>query len=103
MIIGPNRYDNYELLAPREEELQKPVRPLGGMPGTDAGYCHRFMFYAPTKDELLAKIKRFFGMMTAIPGYSTLRMKQSEYPGLGRNSFCFDVVYTIETPFTGVR
>lgn len=100
MIIGPNRYDDGELLAPREDELRK--RPgLAKQPTTDAGYCHRFMFASPTPQEQSAKVRRFFGMMANIPGYSTLSLREYEVqlPRL----FGLDVVYTIETPFTGVR
>ena len=101
MIIGPNRYDNYELLAPREDELAK--RPgFESRPTTDAGHCHRFIFGSTTQQEQDAKVRRFFDMMGNVPGFSSLSLREFRLP-LGSRRFCLDVVYTVETPFTGVR
>lgn len=59
------------------------------------------MFASPTPQEQTAKVRRFFDMMANIPGYSTLSLREYEVhlPRL----FGLDVVYAIETPFTGVR
>lgn len=102
MIICPNRYDCNQLLAPRDEELEKRP-PLGGKPSTDAGHCHRFMFTSPSKDEQDYKIRMFFDMMASVSGYSTLSLREYEVKFGAYHHFGLDVVYTVETPFTGVR
>lgn len=102
MIICPNRYDNGELLAPRADELQK--RPgIGGKPTTDAGHCHRFIYDAVSQSELDAKNARFFRMMGDIPGFSTLKLRPYEVRVGNLYRTGMDIIYTVETPFTGVR
>lgn len=68
MIIGPNRYDDGELLAPCAEEIMKTTYP-GGKPTTDAGYCHRFKYESRTQKELDAKNARFFRLMGDVPRF----------------------------------
>lgn len=101
MIIGPNRYAENELLAPREDELKKHPG-FERTPTMDAGYCHRFMFGAFTPALQDAKVRKFFNMMAETPGYSTLSLREFKLD-ITERRFCLDVVYTIETPFTGVR
>lgn len=100
MIIGPNRYDG-ELLAPRKDELDKYVG-MGGQPTTDAGHCHRFKFCSRTRAEQDAKEARFFSMMGNVSGFSTLDLRRFEFHD-PMTRYGLDVVYTVETPFTGVR
>lgn len=102
MIIGPNRYDDGELLAPRASELDKHPG-LGGMPSTDAGYCHRFVYEAVNQKELDAKNARFFRIMGDVPGFSTLKLRPFEVRVGNYYRTGMDIVYTVETPFTGVR
>lgn len=101
MIICPNRYDDGQLLAPRDDEMTKSVG-MGGTPTTDTGYCHRFRFCSMSRAEQDAKIARFFNIMGNVPGFSTLQLKPYESnSGVYRHGL--DITYTVETPDTEVR
>lgn len=82
--------------------MQKTVQ-LGGMPTTDAGYCHRFKYESPTQREQDAKNARFFRMMGDVPGFSTLKLRPYEVRVGALYRTGLDIIYTVETPFTGVR
>lgn len=103
--MGRLKLTNYtpegELLAPTDAILNAGRTEIGGTPTTDPGYYHRFMFAAATEAERLDKAQRFFALMEAVPGYSTLILKPYEVPLGGRYRYGYDIVYVVENP--GIR
>lgn len=102
MLIHETAYDNGELLAPRKKDLDAKMIYPGGTPTTDAGYYHRFKFEATTREHLAHKERNFFNLMNSIPGFSTLSLRPYEVK-INTYRTGLDIVYVIETPFTGVR
>lgn len=104
MIINQTAYNNDgELLAPRPADLRTAGLYPGGTPSTDAGHYHRFKFEATDEAGLLAKKKRFFGLMAEVAGFSTLSLRPYEvrYGNYYRTGL--DIIYVVESPCNGVR
>lgn len=85
-----------ELMAPDQGDLMVKHPPLGGTPTTDAGFYHRFKFDAVSAGELLAKKGRFFEMMRAVPGFSTLKLRDYEVRVGHYSRVGVDIVYVVE-------
>lgn len=87
-----------ELMAPPPGDLTAHFPYPGGMPSTDTGYYHRFVFNAVTEAERLQKSRRFFALMDDVPGFSTLRLKPYEVRVGNFLRFGLDIVYVVEDP-----
>lgn len=105
MLLSSVRYnDASELLAPRAIDLaSKQITALGGRPTFQAGHYHRFKFQAMTKRGALEKARRFFDLMTRIPGYSTLTLRPYEVRVGALRRYGYEILYVIETPSNGPR
>lgn len=103
MLINQTAYDNGELLAPRKKDLDSKQIFPGGIPTTDAGFYHRFKFEARTAGHLADKERRFFREMRQVPGFSTLSLRPYQVRDGAFYRTGLDVIYVVETPFTGVR
>lgn len=104
MRMNKATYNNDgELLAPRPCDLSTMHAHVGGMPTTEAGFYHRFKFEAESEALLVAKIKRFYSLMSEVSGFSTLSLRRYEvrYGNYYRTGI--DVIYVIETAAIGVR
>lgn len=105
MLLTSVRYnDASELLAPRANDLAaKPIMAIGGRPTFEPGHYHRFKFQAMTKKGALDKARRFFELMTSVPGYSTLTLRPYQVRIGVMNRYGYEILYVIETPRTGPR
>lgn len=102
MLVSRTTYNaNSELMAPLPADLNSKHPYLGGTPTTDPGYYHRFKFEATTKAERLAKIRRFYEIMNAVPGFSTLQLEPYEVRLGNYYRAGIDIVYAVENP--GIR
>lgn len=101
MKLHGTAYNNDgELLAPRPEVLNTSIGP-GGKPTVEPGHYHRFKFEGQGKEELAHKTRMFFDLMGTVSGYSTLSLRNYVIRGGARHGL--DIVYVVETPYTGVR
>lgn len=97
MKINPTVYNNAgELLAPLPADIDTKHPNLGGIPTKEAGFYHRFKFDALDADEMLAKKARFFDQMRAIPGYSTLDVRDYEVRFGKFYRVGVDIIYVVE-------
>lgn len=97
MIISRTTYNaKGELMAPLPGDLKTKHPTLGGIPTTDAGFYHRFKFEAAETAGLHAKEKRFFELMAAVPGFSTLKLRPYEVRVGKLYRTGLDIVYVVE-------
>lgn len=102
MILSRTTYnDKNELMAPLPSDLNSKHPHHGGTPTTEPGYYHRFSFQAPTKAEREDKLARFYRIMNAVPGFSTLQLEPFEVRLGNYYRAGIDIVYAVENP--GIR
>ena len=104
MRVSHTKYNNDgQLLTPRASELTGAQLHVGGQPTTEAGFYHRFKFEAYDAAGLLRKTRRFFDLMSEVPGFSTLSLRPYEVHFGAYYRAGLEIVYVVETPCVGVR
>ncbi|MFJ2662539.1 hypothetical protein [Arthrobacter koreensis] len=97
MIISATTYNaKGELMAPLPSDLATKHPELGGKPTMEPGFYHRFKFEAPDAAGLHVKEKRFFELMAAVPGFSSLKLRPYQVRVGSLHRTGLDIVYVIE-------
>lgn len=99
-------YENGELMAPTDLEIDATFTSAGGYPAFDADYYHKFvitafgMSYAQAEERMLEKMRRFYAITNKVAGFWTLRLNRTTdiIRFNGNHVITYEIVYVVEEP-----
>ncbi|MGH4000446.1 MAG: hypothetical protein ACRDTJ_23630 [Pseudonocardiaceae bacterium] len=105
-VIKTCVYENSELMAPTDAEIDATFTSAGGYPAFDSGCYHKFVInafgtsYGQAEARMMEKMRRFYGITNAVAGFSTLRLNKTTdiIRFNGNHVITYEIVYVVEEP-----
>lgn len=99
-------YENGELMAPSDAEIDATFTSAGGYPAFNLGCYHKFVItafgtsYGQAEERMMEKMRRFYAITNTMAGFSTLRLNKTTdiIRFNGNHVITYEIVYVVEEP-----
>jgi hypothetical protein len=105
-VIKTCVYENGELMAPTDAEIDATFASAGGYPAFDSGCYHKFVInafgtsYGQAEARMMEKMRRFYAITNTVAGFSTLRLNKTTdiIRFNGNHVITYEIIYVVEEP-----
>lgn len=105
-VITTCVYENGELMAPTDAEIDATFTSAGGYPAFDSGCYHKFVInafgtsYGQAETRMMEKMRRFYAITNTVAGFSTLRLNKTTdiIRFNGNHVITYEIIYVVEEP-----